>query len=110
MADKEKPELSKPPEKFSISLLKFCAKLFGVLIMAGLLLWVGSANSGVLQWVCYAAAAVLMVGLLVYGSAMQGEVRRKLGALPIGEPDKDLESLPLTREWREQRGAKRAHH
>ncbi len=108
MAPNEKAINSSPREKFSIALLRFCAKLFGVLILAGLLFWAGSSSSGVLQWVCYGAAGVLMVGLLLFGSALSGEVQRKLGPLPIGEPDKDLDSLPLTKEWHERRASNKA--
>ena len=105
MATKERPAESGHREKFRTQLIKFVARILGVAVVAMTLILVGSRFTGVLQWVLVCAGVVLMIGLALYGSALSGEVRRKLGPLPLGEPDRDLDSLPLTKEWHEQRGA-----
>ena len=105
MATKERPAESSHRKKFRTQLIKFVARILGVAVVAMTLILVGSRFTGVLQWVLVCAGVVLMIGLALYGSALSGEVRRKLGPLPLGEPDRDLDSLPLTKEWHEQRGA-----
>jgi len=94
-----------PREKFSTKLIKFVARTVGLAAVALALVAFGSTRTGVLQWVLVGAGVVLMIGLALYGSALSGETRRKLGPLPLGEPDRDLDALPMTKEWHEQRSA-----
>ena len=89
MATKERPAESSHREKFRTQLIKFVARILGVAVVAMTLILVGSRFTGVLQWVLVCAGVVLMIGLALYGSALSGEVRRKLGPLPLGEPDRD---------------------
>lgn len=96
---------NRPEQKFRTKLIKFVARILGLAVVAMGLIFVGSMFTGVLQWMLVGAGLVLMIGLALYGSALSGETRRKLGPLPLGEPDRDLDSLPLTRQWREQRSA-----
>ena len=105
MATTERTADNIPREKFSTKLIKFVARIVGLAAVAMALILLGSTLTGVLRWVLVGTGVVLMIGLALYGSALSGEVRRKLGPLPLGEPDRDLDSLPLTREWRVQRSA-----
>ena len=95
-------------EKFGTKLIKFVARIVGIAAVAMALILFGSTLTGVLQWVLVGAGVVLFIGLGLYGSALSGETRRKLGPLPLGEPDRDLDSLPLTKQWREQRSRRSA--
>ena len=97
-----------PREKFSTKLIKFVARTVGLAAVALALVAFGSTRTGVLQWVLVGAGVVLFIGLALYGSALSGETRRKLGPLPLGEPGRDLDALPLTRQWREQRSERSA--
>ena len=105
MATTERTADNIPREKFSTKLIKFVARIVGLAAVAMALILLGSTLTGVLQWVLVGTGVVLMIGLALYGSALSGEVRRKSGPLPLGEPDRDLDSLPLTKEWRVQRSA-----
>ena len=97
-----------PREKFSIKLIKFVARTVGLAAVALALVAFGSTRTGVLQWVLVGAGVVLFIGLALNASALSGETWRKLGALPLGEPGRDLDALPLTRQWREQRSERSA--
>ena len=97
-----------PREKFSTKLIKFVARTVGLAAVALALVAFGSTRTGVLQWVLVGAGVVLFIGLALNASALSGETRRKLGALPLGEPGRDLDALPLTRQWREQRSEQSA--
>lgn len=74
-------------------------KIVATLIAAGLagagLIYLGNQIDGVLRWVCFITGGALLIGGLLYGGALQGEVQRKLGPLPIGKSDQNLKSMPL---------------
>jgi hypothetical protein len=108
MATTESPRESSPDEKFSTRLMKFAARTVGLAVVALALVVFGSTRTGFLQWVLVGAGVLLFIGLGLYVSALSGETRRKLGPLPLGEPDRDLDSLPLTKEWRDQRSERSA--
>jgi hypothetical protein len=108
MATMERPTENGTQEKFGTKLIKFVARIVGLAAVAMALILFGSMLTGVLQWVLVGAGVVLFIGLGLYGSALSGETRRKLGPLPLGEPDRDLDSLPLTKQWREQRSRRSA--
>jgi hypothetical protein len=108
MATTERQADNSPQEKFGTKLIKFVARIVGIAAVAMALILFGSTLTGVLQWVLVGAGVVLFIGLGLYGSALSGETRRKLGPLPLGEPDRDLDSLPLTKQWREQRSRRSA--
>lgn len=103
---KESRKPSQPQQKFSIRLVKFAGTLFGILLIAGGFAWAAASTSGLWQWVFGITAGVLLVGMALWANAYSAEVQRKLGPLPLGREGEDLKSLPLTREWRQQRAAK----
>lgn len=74
-------------------------KVVGLLILAAAagagLIYLGNQTDGVLRWACFIAGGALLIGGLLYSGALQGEVRRKLGPLPLGKSDRDLNSMPL---------------
>ena len=74
-------------------------KIVATLIVAALagvgLIYLGGQSDGALRWILYIAGGALLIGGLLYSGALQGEVRRKLGPLPLGRPDEDLRFMPL---------------
>ena len=84
-------------ERFGIRLLKFCAKIFGVLLVAATFAFAASMSTGVWQWVFGGIAILCLAGLALFSSAYSAEVQRWLGPLPLGRPDRDL-ATPSTRE------------
>jgi len=95
-----------PQERFSIRLLKFCGKIFGVLLLAGAFAFAAYLSSGVLQWVFGGLAIICLAGLALFGSASSAEVQRSLGPLPLGRSDRDM-VLPGSKEWRAERAERR---
>jgi len=91
-------------EKFGIRLLKFCGKIFGVLLLAAAFAVAAALSSGVLQWVLGGLAILCLAGLALFGSASSAEVQRGLGPLPLGRP-RDL-AIPPSKHWRAERAAK----
>ncbi len=73
-------------------MLTFSAALIAAVAAGWGLVYLGNQVGGVLRWMCFIAGGALLLGVLLYGSALQGEVRRTMGPLPIGTPGKDLES------------------
>jgi len=71
-------------EKFGIRLLKFCGKIFGVLLVGAAFAVAAALSSGVLQWVFGGLAILYLAGLAMFGSASSAQVQRKLGPLPLG--------------------------
>jgi len=82
-------------EKFSVSLLKFCATILAGTVGGVGLIILGLQFEGVITWLLVIAGIVLVAGVALYGSALSGEVRRKLGPLPLGDSDRDLKSMPF---------------
>jgi len=105
MATIQESDRVRPQERFGIRLLKFCAKIFGVLLLAGAFAFAAYLSSGVLQWVFGGLAILCLAALALFGSASSSEVQRSLGPLPLGRPGKDL-TIPLSKEWRAERAAK----
>jgi len=103
---KEPRKPGQPAQKFSSRLLKFVGTLFGLLVLAGGFAWAAASTTGFWQWTFGIIAVLLLGGMALWGNAYSAEVQRKLGPLPLGKEGQDLKSLPLTKEWREQRSAK----
>lgn len=89
----------KSPDRKPVSYARQAVKVVSTIIAAAAvgigLLYLGGQADGVLRWILYIAGGALLIGGLLYGGALQGEVRRKLGPLPLGKPNEDLQSLPL---------------
>src|SRR4051812_17713066 len=82
-------------QKFSVKLAKFAGKLIGALAVGFGLIFLGNQFDGVIKWVFIVVGGALLVGIALFSSALSGEVRRKLGPLPLGRSDQDLSSMPL---------------
>jgi hypothetical protein len=85
----------RPREKFSVKLAKFAGKLFAGLAVGFGLIYLGNQFYGIIKWAFIAVGVAVLAGIALYGSALSGEVSRKLGPLPLGKSDRDLTSLPL---------------
>lgn len=69
--------------QFGRALLRFSLRIVGVLALAALLIFFGQTIDGWLRWVCFGAAALLILGLGLFGNALEGEVVRRQGPLPL---------------------------